>query len=125
MTDLTQQARELFAEWHRARGCGDRIIKDCLSGVIQMPELAQQLVAAALSLRTSTPDAGGRDALLQIEGRIVEMGNLEGYESPTPGLRIEARDQVIDIAGLSRQQIASMPASIFKHVTIAIAQRED
>lgn len=47
--DIEQKARELFAEWHRQRGCTGRVIDDCLSGANQMPELAAQLVAMALT----------------------------------------------------------------------------
>lgn len=49
------RARELFAEWHRARGCGEQVIADCLSGTIQMPTIALDLVRMALAQQPAAP----------------------------------------------------------------------
>lgn len=43
--------REVFAEWHRRKGCSQQIIDDCLSGSISMPALAADLVQMALAAR--------------------------------------------------------------------------
>ena len=39
---------------------------------------------------------------MRIEGTVVEMGDLEGFDTPTPGLRIEVGEQIVEISGLTR-----------------------
>ena len=48
MTDDQQRARELIADWHRNKGCSQRIIDDCLSGAITVPGFYMDLITAAL-----------------------------------------------------------------------------
>lgn len=57
---------------------------------------------------------------MKIEGTVVEMGDLEGFPTPTPGLRIERGNEVIEIAGLSRDEIKALPNLLFKRVTINV-----
>ena len=55
---------------------------------------------------------------MEIEGIVVEMGDLYGLN--TPGLRMEVGDQLVEIVGLTREQIRSMPPVMFKRVTLRI-----
>ena len=55
---------------------------------------------------------------MKIEGTLIEMGDLDGLGQP--GLRIESGAQVIDICGLTREQIKAMPAALFKPVVISV-----
>ena len=55
---------------------------------------------------------------MKIEGTLVEMGDLDGLG--TPGLRVEVGDQIIEITGLTREQIKLLPAAMFKRVVITL-----
>lgn len=56
---------------------------------------------------------------MKIEGTLVEMGDLNDLGSP--GLRIEVGDQIIEVLGLTRDQIKQMPAAMFKTITVTFA----
>jgi len=55
---------------------------------------------------------------MDIEGTVVEMGDLDWLS--TPGLRIESGDQIIDVLGLTRDQIKALPNVMFKRVRISV-----
>ena len=55
---------------------------------------------------------------MDIEGIVVEMGDLDGLT--TPGIRMEVGDQIVEIVGLTRDQIRAMPPFMFKRVTLRI-----
>ena len=55
---------------------------------------------------------------MEIIGTVVEMGDLDGLT--TPGMRIEVGDQILEIVGLTRDQIKAMPPVMFKRVTLRI-----
>jgi len=55
---------------------------------------------------------------MKIEGTVVEIGDLEGFQTPTPGLRIERGNEIIEISGLSRDDIKALPNLLFKRVAI-------
>ena len=55
---------------------------------------------------------------MRIEGTLREMGDLDGLG--VPGLRIEAGGQLIEITGITREQIKAMPAALFKRVVIRV-----
>ena len=55
---------------------------------------------------------------MKIEGTLVEMGDLDGWGAP--GLRVEVGEQIVEITGLTRDQIKSMPPAMFKRVVITL-----
>lgn len=57
---------------------------------------------------------------MRIEGTVVEMGDLEGFDTPTPGLRIEVGEQIVEISGLTREQIKAMPPVMFRKVALTL-----
>lgn len=49
MDAIECKARELFAQWHADRGCSERILDDCRSGVISPDQLTCELLRMALA----------------------------------------------------------------------------
>ena len=57
---------------------------------------------------------------MKVEGTIVEMGNLESHETPTPGIALEVGDQIIEVAGLTIEQIKALPMLLYRKVVLTI-----
>lgn len=57
---------------------------------------------------------------MKIEGTVVEIGDLDGFATPTPGIRIEVGEQIVEISGLTREQIKAMPPVMFRKVTLTL-----
>jgi hypothetical protein len=57
---------------------------------------------------------------MKIEGIVVEMGDLDGFATPTPGLRIEIGEQIVEISGLTRGQIKAIPPVMFRKIALTL-----
>ncbi len=79
MTDDQQRARELIADWHRNKGCSQRIIDDCLSGAITVPGFYMDLITAALRVAPEWQPIETAP-----EGRLVVVGWLDAEDSHYP-----------------------------------------
>ena len=58
---------------------------------------------------------------MRLEGTLVEIGNLEGYADPTPGLRLRTGERTIEILGLSREDIAALPNLLYQTVSLQLS----
>lgn len=57
---------------------------------------------------------------MRLDGTLIEIGNLEGYADPTPGLRLRSGDRTIEILGLSREDIAALPNLLYQPVSLQL-----
>lgn len=58
---------------------------------------------------------------MKVTGTVIEIGDLEGFDYPTPGLRLDVGDErIVEVIGLSRDEIKSLPNLMFKRVTVSL-----
>lgn len=83
---VSERAREIIADWHRKKGCGQQVIDDCLSGVIAIPTFYMELLEQALTQQRGSPVPEG--------WRVVPI-------EPNWDMRNEGREFLID--GLEKE----------------------
>lgn len=59
---------------------------------------------------------------MRIEGTLVEIGDLEGYATPRPGIRLQRGGEIIEISGLRREELSTLaPGLIYRNVVLTLA----
>ncbi|OJY94404.1 MAG: hypothetical protein BGP25_05280 [Lysobacterales bacterium 63-13] len=60
---------------------------------------------------------------MQIEGMVVEMGNLDGRN--TPGIRVLSEDRLVEIVGLRTAELTTLPPLLYRVVTLTLGPSLD
>lgn len=55
---------------------------------------------------------------MNITGKLIEMGDLDGGVGR--GLRIEVDGEIVEITGLTVEELSTMPACLYRTVTVSI-----
>lgn len=59
---------------------------------------------------------------MRIEGQVVEIGDLAGYDPSRPGIRLQRGDETIEILGLSRADLSALPPGlIYRNAVLTLA----
>lgn len=75
---------------------------------------------ARLSVSDSNPLATPAGAAeVKLTGVLLEMGGLEGGVGR--GLRIEVNGEIVEITGLTIEELSAMPMLLYRDVTVTVA----